>query len=93
MILKTLQNEKGQAAVEYVLLLAVAVLLFLVLSGFMSRFGVTRKIMAPIKEDFRRAYQYGHREAKGFDEDGGPELHPRANGGNNFRIFINPRER
>jgi hypothetical protein len=39
---------------------------------------------------YAAAYQFGHTQAKGFD-DGGPKFHPRADGGeNNFRLFLNP---
>jgi hypothetical protein len=50
---------------------------------------LAQKLSRPIKEDFSRAYRYGHPQAKGMD-DGGPEYHPRALGSNSFRVFVNP---
>lgn len=46
-------------------------------------------LFKPIKTDFARAYQYGHPKARGWDEGGEPDYHPRATvpDGRNFRIF------
>ncbi len=88
-------NQSGQAMVEYILLLLVVVGGFLVLSKGMERMGVTQVLTTPITQNFAMAYKYGHPKAKGFDE-GTPENHPRisgAGGGNNFRMFINPRNK
>ncbi len=83
-------DEKGQAAVEYVLLLFIIVMAFIGVAAFLSDSRLSSRIMKPIKEDYARAYRYGHVKAKGY-EDGGPEYHPRIvddGGENNFRIFI-----
>lgn len=85
-----LKNQSGQAAFEYVLVLAVLVGAFLFVARSVTEIGASEKILTPVREDYRRAYQYGHPKAKGFDEDEGPYLHPRVvDQQNNFRIFIN----
>lgn len=85
------RNERGQAVTEYILLLSIIVAAFMLLSKGLTDIGLSKKLLTPVKEDFARAYRYGHPKAKGFD-DGGPENHPRAYTGgsnNNFRLFIN----
>jgi hypothetical protein len=76
------------------LLIAAIVSFFLIMSRGLNKVGLTQKILKPISNDFAHAYRYGSTTTKGFDEDGGPDNHPRvepgADGGNNFRIFINP---
>lgn len=84
-------REKGQATLEYILVLGIILLIFAAVMQILTGAGLDKKIMKPITEDFRRAYQFGHPKAKGFEEPGGPDLHPRAEGGNNFRIFFNPK--
>lgn len=91
--MKFRRNESGQGTIEYILLLAILSGLLVFLSDFLLGLKLDVKITEKMKEDFQRAYQYGHPEAKGYDEGDGPELHPRASGGRNFRIFINPVER
>lgn len=84
-------SESGQAVIEYVLLLSIVTAAFVVVSQGLTRAGLTRILMKPLRENFARAYQHGHPEALGF-EDGGPKKHPRAQGENSFRLFINPYE-
>ncbi len=84
-------RESGQAVVEYILLLAIVTSIFIVVSKGLTRAGLTKLLMKPLREDFSRAYQYGHPKALGFD-DGGPKNHPRAEGENSFRLFINPHD-
>ena len=87
---KPLQNESGQAVIEYVLLIAVVVTAFVLVMQWVTDIGLAQKLTKPITGTFAATYRYGHPKAKGF-EDGAPENHPRAVGGeNNFRIFINP---
>ncbi|OFZ19710.1 MAG: hypothetical protein A2X94_16785 [Bdellovibrionales bacterium GWB1_55_8] len=84
------RDERGQAVVEYILLVALVVMAFTIVAGGMERFKVGEALLKPIREDFARAYKYGHPKTTGFDE-GSPSRHPRVTGGeNNFRIFINP---
>lgn len=85
-------GESGQAITEYLLLLLIVVSAYLMLAAGMARSGITEKLMKPLKEDFARAYRYGHPKAKGY-EDGEPQKHPRipsAEGKDNFRIFMSP---
>lgn len=85
-------DKKGQATTEYILMMAVVVAVFLAIKPIIESFELNRKLMAPLQTDYARAYQYGHPTASGPDE-GAPNRHPRFNGGNNFRIFINPGRR
>ncbi len=79
-------SESGQAVLEYVLLLTLVVSIFGVISSALGKFDFAGKLLGPLSGDFAHAYRYGHPKALGFD-DGGPKKHPRANGGDNFRIF------
>jgi Flp pilus assembly pilin Flp len=83
-------NQSGQAVTEYIMLLAIIVVVFLSVLQGIERLGLMTRLMRPLQGDFARTYQYGHPQAKGFD-DGGPEKHPRARGGDNFRLFMSPR--
>ena len=85
----TLNNESGQAVMEYVLLLVIVTMVFLVVLRGIEGLDLMTKLMRPLQQTFARTYQYGHPEAKGFD-DGGPEKHARARGGDNFRLFMSP---
>ncbi|MCM2322416.1 MAG: hypothetical protein NDJ90_04050 [Oligoflexia bacterium] len=86
-----LRSRSGQAMTEYMILLAVIVAGFVLLSRGIAKARLTERLLEPIHKEFAAAYRYGHPEAKGY-EDGGPRNHPRANTGsdNNFRIFITP---
>jgi hypothetical protein len=83
------RDRSGQATIEYILLVATVVSFYLLVSRILGDLGISRAITRPMSEQYARSYRYGHPKAKGPD-DGGPDLHPRFQGGNNFRIFINP---
>lgn len=90
------QDQRGQATVEYILLLSTLVAFFVVVRAGLERMQITDRLMAPIEQDFARTYRYGHPKAKGYPDgepynEGGPEHHPRIWGGSNFRVFLNPR--
>lgn len=87
-----LREERGQAVVEYVLLLAVTLVFFLVVTRGMIALKIEERLMRPLSQKYARAYRYGHPDALGY-EDGGPKKHPRAiaPGTESFRIFINTR--
>ena len=89
-MLKLVQNEDGQAITEYMLLLATIVMFYVMLAAMLTKTGLAKKLAQTVTGPFAATYKYGLPTAKGFDE-GGPELHPRATGGNNFRIFFNPK--
>jgi hypothetical protein len=86
-------GRSGQAVVEYILLIAVLVLVF---SSAMKRLedsNVMVNLQKPFTSQFKYTYRYGHPEARGQD-DGGPVNIPQYSSGeendHNFRIFINP---
>ena len=84
------RTESGQATVEYVLLLLLVMAMYFLAIHLVRGRNLAGRISEPIKDQFARAYQYGHPKAKGLDEPGGPDHHPRAYDGNNFRLYINP---
>jgi hypothetical protein len=86
-----LGNNKGQATLEYVLLLFIVLAMFLAVAAFMRGSNLFQKVVAPVKDSFAHSYQYGHPKARGFGESGGPTHHPREYGEENFRLYINPR--
>lgn len=81
-----LHSEQGQAILEYILLISIVSVLFGVVLSGVGKLDIVGKLMKPLSGDFAHAYRYGHPKALGFD-DGGPQKHPRANGGDSFRIF------
>jgi len=87
-----LRAESGQATLEYVLLLAVLVMVAGIVGKGLERAGLAKTLMKPITEEYAYTYKYGLAAARGFDE-GTPNLHPRVTEprGSNFRIFLNPR--
>ncbi|OFZ79162.1 MAG: hypothetical protein A2583_00530 [Bdellovibrionales bacterium RIFOXYD1_FULL_53_11] len=86
------RDEKGQAVLEYVLMLAILVAAFAAAMKTLDGFNLQDKFSDFVKKDFTAAYRYGHVKAKGPDE-GGAQYHPRMNGGDtNFRIFISPKK-
>lgn len=93
MAVKRGKNTEGQAVIEYILMLFVVLSAYMILVKGLTDGGAAQKLLQPIQQDFRRAYQFGHPKARGF-EDGAPELHPRVQTGkDNFRLFINPRRK
>ncbi len=91
-IIIIIKNNQGQAMIEYVLMMAIILGIYLGVSKGISRLGLDKKITNSITTTFSAAYRYGHVKAKGYD-DGGPAYHPRADtggGNNNFRVFFNP---
>ena len=77
-----MDQVKGQAVTEYVLLLAVVVMLFTVFVRYFEDGDAYDKITKPLTKDFKNAYQYGNPGSggqKNIAQD--PE---------NFRIFMNP---
>src|SRR4051794_33120519 len=83
-------GEQGQAVTEYILLIAIIVSFYMMVTAGLSKMDLANKLMLSITGPFAAAYRYGHPKAKGYD-NGGPSYHPRAEGGeNNFRLFFNP---
>jgi hypothetical protein len=82
-------NRSGQAITEYVILLAIVVLIYTALLkslGGSSSFAAFKK---PFVEQYKYTYRYGHPDARGQD-DGDPALIPQYSDRESFRIFINP---
>lgn len=84
-----INNQKGQTAIEYILLLSVmSVLVFSVFNSqiFQNNFGKNGKILQAYKKQFEFAYR------NGFPYDGGTynyeTLHPTYSDGNGTRFFI-----
>ncbi len=81
--------DRGQALTEYILLLAIITGLALGVVRAVQNTKLNQKISTALTGDFRRAYQNGHPDAKAYEDDEGPDHHPRfTSGGKNFRIFI-----
>lgn len=85
--MRKFSSESGQAATEYILMMAVIVFLFLAIKPSIQRLQLNTKLMQPLQTEFASAYQFGHPSVQGPDS-GNPNNHPRFTTGNNFRIFI-----
>jgi hypothetical protein len=83
------QSQDGQATIEYILILAVAVGLFMAFVRASGRLQIEQKIMRPLTEDFAHAYRLGHPQARARDEEGGPNLIARDR--DKVRLFLNPK--
>ena len=87
--LKAASNRRGQALIEYVLLLSILIFVFSLLLESLAQTGAMQSLKKPLEKDFVYTYRYGHPKARG-QEDGGPKYIPTYNDPQNFRIFINP---
>jgi hypothetical protein len=84
------RDNAGQAVIEYILMLSAIVAIYASVLSFFGRFGLEKRLVAPITQDFAKTYQFGDPKAAGFD-DGDPKRHPRIQGCEDcFRLFINP---
>lgn len=72
----------GQATVEYVLLLAVVIMMFTMFMRYFEDGDAYARITKPLTVDFKNAYQYGN-PGKGSQKY-------IAQDPENFRIFLNP---
>lgn len=90
---KLARDQSGQAVIEYVLLLAITLMFFLMVARGLMALKVEEAFMRPLAQTYAKTYQYGHPKALGYGDDGGPKMHPRVfqPGSDNFRIFINTR--
>ena len=87
------RGAAGQAVTEYLLLLFIISGMFMFVYKWLSSSGLAQKLAKPLQRDFAAAYKYGDSKVKGYDEDGGPQKHPRIVSSGNFRLFFNPRRR
>ncbi len=86
-------DRSGQSTIELILLLsAISSFAILIVQGF-RKYDLAGVVTRPLTTSFKYTYQYGHPDARGFDDPDGPKMHPRVVGGDptNLRIFINPR--
>ena len=88
-------EQKGQAVVEYILLLSALVTMFVVLAKGIGSMNLAKKLMKPLTKNFAKAYQYGDVNTSGPDDDEGAVNHAQAQNpqGANFRIFLSPRDK
>lgn len=76
------RSQSGQALTEYALLMMmVAVLGSLVLAPMSRLLGILER---PLREGLRYTYKYGDPKARGFDDEDGPDRHPRIGNGRMF---------
>ena len=86
-------DRSGQSTVELILLIsAISTFALVIVQGF-RKYNLAGVVTRPLTTSFKYTYQYGHPDARGFDDPDGPKMHPRVVGGDptNLRIFINPR--
>lgn len=97
MALVRARSRSGQTTVEYILLISIILTGASLVYKGLEKLNLSSRFKKPISGEFARAYRYGHPQAKGYEDgedynSGGPDMHPRIDGGNNFRIFFNPRQ-
>jgi len=89
LFINSLQNKKGQATVELVLLMVVVILLYTMISKeLFEKQKLGDKLATPLQNQYPKVYRNGLPYARGLDDPGGAFYHPRVNEQNNFRIFI-----
>jgi len=84
----TKYNVKGQALVEYALLLLFIVGMAVLVSGPVSK--LLAKMEEPLRRGFKLTYKYGDPRSCGFDDDipcFGPAKHALIRAPDNYRIF------
>lgn len=85
-----LASNRGQATLEYILMLAIIVGLFAGMARFFTDSDINGRIMGPLTDQFRRTYQFGNPKTKGLDQEE-PINHARVEDGQNFRLFFVPK--
>jgi hypothetical protein len=83
-------SQAGQALTEYVLLLALIGLAYLLVVRGFRNFRVADRLLDPVRNRYAAIYRFGSPLAKPPEEGGA--FHPRIPQGNSIRLFINPRE-
>ena len=81
------RSDQGQAVLEYILLLIIVVSTAIFINSKLTEMGLMSKLAQPLKTEFASTYRYGYPNAKGPEDDGGPDNHPRAPKDGNVRIF------
>lgn len=85
------RGEEGQALTEYLILLSMSVAVVMMVTRFIGKANLTKRLLDPLRGSYAAMYRYGHPQGKGYD-DGGPENHPRAAQSAGFRGFVNPKK-
>jgi hypothetical protein len=83
-------GESGQALTEYVLLIALITLVYLLVVRQFRALQLADRLLDPIRDRYATIYRFGSPLAKPPEEGGA--FHPRVPQGNSIRLFINPRE-
>lgn len=83
------KSTSGQAILEYIILLAIVVSLFVMMVKLLADGNAMQKLKSPLEKTYKYTYQYGHPQARG-QKDGGPKNIPQYDKDKEFRIFINP---
>lgn len=86
-------NQKGQATTEYILMLAMIVIVYVAAAKMIRSQKWGDKMMKMVTKEFIATYKYGHPKAKDKEPPEAsvlPEHHPRAVANDTIRIFINP---
>jgi len=83
------RDQSGQAITEYVLLIALVLMAYLVVIRGLQATGIADRLLDPLRDRFAATYRFGNPRAKA-PEDGGFK-HPRfSSDGRSIRLFINP---
>lgn len=78
------------------MLLSIVVWLYSIAVNLLADSPVMANLSAPFTVTFKYTYQYGHKDARGGQDPGGPRFIPQyqddgsGSSAPNFRIFINP---
>ena len=77
-------NQQGQTLFEYLMVMLMVIGISKVVLDILP--GKLRKFEQMLTSEYAASYRYGDSRTKGPDE-GGYDLHPRVNTGNNFRMW------
>ena len=89
--MNVLKNKSGQAAVEYVLVTFLVLMIFFTVTKWISDWNLLGKLTEPFKNQYSIIYKYGHVDAKGKEEGGYEHFPDPLAGTDGSRVFINPR--
>jgi len=91
--LNKIKNQKGQGTLEMILMMAVVIILYMVVSReLLEKQEFADKIVSPLQNQYPKVYQNGLPNARGIDDPEGPFMHPRSYETGNFRVFIHNAE-
>lgn len=97
---KLTRDESGQGSIEYIIVLAMVVGMFVALKAGLDSYKLGDKIKTALFEKFQNVYRFGHPDARsgidgksGFVKQARFSNSPSGNDSQNFRIFVNPSKR